>query len=725
MADFSDEFESSAPDNREKDWEEYICVAKALIDKGCYEWLLSAIVDCFKFKNTFIVFDCPSGSGKTQTGIALLVLAEKKVMILGRELIVAHIVWPSAVEAQWIYQAIEADQCRHKVNVNGFFKRAQEWLKMPDRLEVLKIGGGEYKNHIWEHCLKYLFLDSTVQAKFMSEEGIFVLMWDEIPVESTDLVMIGELRDGLKVVKNIVIILSGTNSKAANMIGLSTGQASSSAIIGSGDYWSCIVTRMPKYDPGSSPHFQFWSAIQGTVDDEIKSVVRVISTSIKGDGNPRLINMAISALKTVSAEAFLQNPFTFTKWQEVFSAENNRGKFTVSRWSEGSSILNAQASLLLAASSCASLADAMIHCHYGQRAFPDRGKTACCSLSPKSKIRRSKHSRVYGGWLKISPPEWRCLGYSLYSSHTDVDRITAAAVAWQVTVFQPVGKDPLLYLGSCWVGGYFVISRMDKESTISHLAFTGMRLLTALWKSNAFGVFNFQNLQAPINTGSMVEVLVALSVMNAAAISVDPECSFLDFFSRFLSQLGIFCFNSPEMANDEAFRGVRIPRYVFPGTFSDCSVSGKIGIYERSADAENIDATLYYVQGADGEQQKVQKIFIEAKQRKSLPVLQVVEVIKKILKNENSIGIMVTSKSSIFKATGDQLSVALVHLQQYLNGTVKAPVMTKWLELESKLGVGYFVNVDKDGAGIVSSYTFDSSKQGRFILITLPELNGV
>ena len=55
MADFSDEFESSAPDNREKDWEEYICVAKALIDKGCYEWLLSAIVDCFKFKNTFIV----------------------------------------------------------------------------------------------------------------------------------------------------------------------------------------------------------------------------------------------------------------------------------------------------------------------------------------------------------------------------------------------------------------------------------------------------------------------------------------------------------------------------------------------------------------------------------------------------------------------------------------------------------------------------------------------
>jgi hypothetical protein len=346
-------------------------------------------------------------------------------------------------------------------------------------------------------------------------------------------------------------------------------------------------------------------------------------------------------------------------------------------------------------------------------------------LSPDSKLRRSKHLKVYGGWLKISPPEWRCLGYSLYSSHTDVDKITAAAVAWQVTVFQPVGKDPLLYLGSCWVGGYFVISRMDKESTISHLAFTGMRLVTALWKSNKFGAFNFQNLQAPINTGSMVEVLVALSVMNAAAISVDPECSFLDFFSRFLSQLGISGVNPSQMANDKAFQDVRIPRYVFPGTFSDCSVSGKIGIYERSANAENIDATLYYVQGANGKQPKVQKILIEAKQKKSLPALKVVEVIKKLLKEENSIGIMVTSTSSIFKAIGSQLSVALVHLQQYLNGTVKPPVMTKWLELESKLGVGYFVNVDKDGAGIVTSYTFDSSKQGRFILITLPDLKGV
>ncbi len=113
-----------------------------------------------------------------------------------------------------------------------------------------------------------------------------------------------------------------------------------------------------------------------------------------------------------------------------------------------------------------------------------------------------------------------------------------------------------------------------------------------------FGVFNFQNVNVPTNTGAMVEVLVALCVMNAAAISESPTSDFFDFFKSFLSQLGIKSSDlSTEMLDDKAFQGLRIPRYVFPGIGSDRCVSEKIGILERTSNADNIDATLHGVQG--------------------------------------------------------------------------------------------------------------------------------
>jgi hypothetical protein len=103
--------------------------------------------------------------------------------------------------------------------------------------------------------------------------------------------------------------------------------------------------------------------------------------------------------------------------------------------------------------------------------------------------------------------------------------------------------------------------------------------------------------------------------------------------------------------------------------------------------------------------------------------MKVMEVIKKILKDEESIGIMVASKSSKFDINGGRLSEALVHLQGLLNGSLQPTRQTKWSKLESKLGVGYFVNVNKGGAGFISSFTFDANKHGRFILITLPDLD--
>jgi hypothetical protein len=494
----------------------YLLVGRKLLFEGYYNWLLAVIRDCYKCKATFIVFDCPSGSGKTQTGVALLALSRMNVTICDKHLVVAHFVWQSAVNGQKIYEAIEEDQMGQSVNVKAFYPRAKIWLKMPDRLTVKEAGIEMYKEHIWDQCLSYVFLQSSMRSKFLNEVALFVLLWDEIPVESADMAFIGKLRDELKTVKNIGIILSGTNSKAVNMIGLSTGKESRSEIKDSGDYWSCLVSRMPKFVLESSGHYMFWSKILDSPSNhtELKSVIQAISNLINGNGNPRLINMAMSALETIHTQALRGSPFTFEKWQKLFSE------------TKGSNIVKAQANLLLAASSFSPLADAIIHSHFGQRAFPDNSQTACCSLTPTM--------TAYGGWFKRCPPRWRALGKSVYTCSVDLQSITAAHVGWQMTIFQSVKKDILLYLGSCWTVGYFAAFQRDAcdKNTIYVLVHTAIEVVRAFWESHVYGVFSFQNLLAPINTGAMVEVLVALSVMNAA-VSESTASDFFDFFKRF------------------------------------------------------------------------------------------------------------------------------------------------------------------------------------------------
>ena len=118
----------------EKCLEQYISVATWLVKNGYYNWLRKVISDCFKCSNTFIVFDCPSGSGKTQAGMALLVLARLEVEICDRRLIAAHIVWESSVADQVIYSALQADQRTQSICVEGFFTKGKRWLEMSDRL---------------------------------------------------------------------------------------------------------------------------------------------------------------------------------------------------------------------------------------------------------------------------------------------------------------------------------------------------------------------------------------------------------------------------------------------------------------------------------------------------------------------------------------------------------------------------------------------------------------
>ena len=574
-----------------------------------------------------------------------------------------------------------------------------------------------YKEHVWNHLLGDVFLSESIRSMFLNSKVILALEWDEIPVQPVDLALVGELRDELKIIEEIVIILSGTNSKAANMIGLSSGKASFSEGKDLGECWSYLVTRMPRFVPDISPYFEFWSDLKNKSisSDELQSVVSVISISINGNGNPRLINLAIAALSKVHLEATPEKPFSFEDWQHEFTKKNIVGKFAVLEWSDGSEILKAQVNLLLAASSKSSLADAIIHRHYGFRAFPDRGENGCCVLA-------SKNLEAFGGWLRHCPRAWRCMGRSLYSGDVDAEKVKASHVDWQVTVFQTVCQDILLYLGSCWAPGYFAVFQRDSASKgeYSTQAMTSLQIVTAYWESNALGPINFQNPQVPINTGAMLEILVALSVMNAAAISQDRD--FFTFFDQLLSQLDIQCSSSTflEIRKDKAFEGIQIPRYIFPGTASDWRLN-KIGILERTANSANIDAILHGVEGENALGTKVQKICFEAKQRKSLDATDVMTVIKKILKKDGDIGIMFSSNTSSFELTADGApNRPLANLRDSLSGQKTPSTETAWSKMESNLGVGYFVTVDHLSRGGILPFTFNEEKKGRFILINLP-----
>ncbi len=67
-------------------------VAAYLLCSGWYIPLLNVIADCFLSISTFVVLDCASGAGKTQLAVALIMLTSSNVSLLGKRLLVAHVV---------------------------------------------------------------------------------------------------------------------------------------------------------------------------------------------------------------------------------------------------------------------------------------------------------------------------------------------------------------------------------------------------------------------------------------------------------------------------------------------------------------------------------------------------------------------------------------------------------------------------------------------------------
>ncbi len=204
----------------------YAEVAAYLLNHGWYQPLLNVASECLSFRtaNTFIVLDCASGAGKTQLGFALMMLANKEIPYLlnGMELEVAHIVWPTSVASQDIYVSMQKYQSTRGIEVSSFFGNMKAWLEYRPMYTASEV---EYENSLWDHVFSKLF-----KKRIDRWAKLFVIILDEVPLDAKDLALIGDIRDSLKLVRNVVVILSGTNSKAANMIGLTNGDASSRAI---------------------------------------------------------------------------------------------------------------------------------------------------------------------------------------------------------------------------------------------------------------------------------------------------------------------------------------------------------------------------------------------------------------------------------------------------------------------------------------------------------------
>jgi hypothetical protein len=253
--------------------------------------MITAIESCLVNENTFLVIDCPSGTGKTLAGVALSLLdnrqnheasiapAPASQSFLGRTesdnldgpsphrgsparlssparaplpspprqtdappnpltggapVAVVHLIWPKAVDCQRIYQEIVKQNGVNKI----FFEKASAFdYVMLNSIE----DQNEKELYVKKHLLSVLFPEMNSIS-----HGACVVIIDEVPEDTMDVKHLGEIRDALKLVKNLCLVLSRTTSKASNMIGLSQGVATS----GNNDdpfLWAMILTRLPRF----------------------------------------------------------------------------------------------------------------------------------------------------------------------------------------------------------------------------------------------------------------------------------------------------------------------------------------------------------------------------------------------------------------------------------------------------------------------------------------------
>ena len=691
-------------------------VARGLLRRNYYSGLLEAIRDCRQVNTGFIVLDCPSGTGKTLAGVALRELdcfrsSNMAGVVLPEEhrFRVVHVIWEAAISSQDLYRDIMNEQDQEGVTAGYLFPRAKKFLT------TLPVDPQDPSSHvIWKEVLQFVFNRKCSQEfnleEFKKNIGLsnrqLIIFIDEVPIQDEDVKFVGAVRDMLCKVPGILVILSGTHSKAANMIGLRHGAASRR------DYsetqpWALLFTRLPAFCLKLSGLSRSWRSMQRAGrssyhDDTYRDVISAIESAIDNGGNPWLIYQAIAV-----AENLIQlnhEAPSFYLWQTSFSKIVQISKFCFSsdRWSTAFPGLVGQLNLLLEGSATADLSDVLIGEHLALRAVPDGGLNGCAT-NPGVRLDSC------GGWLYISSRRCKILRQPLYfvkgPFKRELSRADTSIVMWQSTMFPSVQRDLLVYLSSCRREGYFSVrDRHDMELFSAH------EVVQQLWSHNCFGAVNYQNPAAVVNSGCLLEILLVAAASNAAAQFNSYSAKVSEFLFGLITQLGIsvsqesLLFITTEFSADETLKKVNIPRCLFPGHTLPAVFSNTIGLLHRVPNKDKYDLLLHIAFGQVVNCEAVRFIRLEAKDRLTVSNFDIAQIATKLVRETGEVGILVVSNCCGYWAQDRMFDYNRIELLGLLNK-----------QGAQHLGKIYFISHLGD-----MSVLQVSERPGRLILIRVP-----
>ena len=602
----------------------YQRIAQGLYAQGYYSGLLSAVESCLNTKKTFVILDCPSGTGKTLAAVALSMQScnknlNSKLTFNGVPADVYHFIWPTAVGGQDIYKEIEAS-----FELNSTF-----FINIMDVNETMDA------TTVWG-LLKKAIPEIDIVA-IAAGNRVLVLIIDEVPDDPVEIQQVCQMREALKNLVNVCLLLCGTHSKAANTVDISQTSASRTDTQ-SVERWAWIVTRLPRFDFELSGLQIGFDAV--TKREDFLYVAKAIRLSMSTGGNPWLIKEAItSAVKlTTSMAEFKQEEEeleevarnNFVYWQDYFSRQVFQKKFSYASISQGFKGLAAQLNLVLDASATSQLSDLLLGYHFAMRCIPDSGSS--CWTGKRADLKDC------GGCLYLALPKSRATGNNLLffrGRRKPADGVGFAS--WQTTSFAPPQKDLLLYLMACRKDGYLT-TNLPPESFCTH------QVLLSCWRSNSVGLFNFHNQHATSNSGSLLEILLAAGLKNAAARSAERriDCNGVEFLAKLIPELGLRAVSSMpiRMKQDKTLMEIRVPRIIVPAQESQCQnfaeFGGILGIAERTQNTHEFDLLVKCIGSKKGS-----SIRLEAKDIKEFNTGEMASSALKLFRNGNKVGIII------------------------------------------------------------------------------------
>ncbi len=177
--------------------------------------------------------------------------------------------------------------------------------------------------------------------------------------------------------------------------------------------------------------------------------------------------------------------------------------------------------------------------------------------------------------------------------------------------------------------------------------FDAHEIVLNLWSKNSVGAINFQNPRAIVNSGSLLEVLLATAAMNAAA-SFPTHCATLpDFLVGLARQLGVRLTDAAlitlrqSFSGDEGLRRVTVPRCLFPGIDLPAKFPETVGLVQRVPNHDRYDLLIWIRPGEDGSGDEAPAfIRMEAKDRLAISNSEMAAIAAKLVRRRGEVGVL-------------------------------------------------------------------------------------